>query len=73
MKYIYLLNVIYKITKVTASRLCQGCYENTTSKFQTLVSSANTNVYFCQAYSCNRIEQIILVLENTQTMVQVLL
>ena len=51
--YIYLLKAItiYKITKVAASRLCKGyrCYENNTSEIQ--ISNANTNVYFCQAYS----------------------
>ena len=39
------------MTKVAATRLCQGCYQNNTSKIQTFVSNENTNVYLYQACS----------------------
>ena len=43
-------NLYYKISEA-ASRLSPGCYENNMSKVQTIVSNANTNLYFCTTYS----------------------
>ena len=45
--------MIYKITKVAASRLFEGCAEHNTSKIQTLVSNEYKCTFLSRTFNHN--------------------